>query len=438
MSARDAAMSFITQQVPRWPDLGLNQIGVAESAERDAPLARAIVSETHRRWLTLEGLLAARLSQPLSGIEPKLRAALLVGAAQIFFMESQPDHAVVSDAVAWASRRIRRGAGGMVNAVLRKMIGLRGQIVNRPAPDGRDALPLSDGRWIELTENALPDEPVERLAMQTSHPVELMRRWVARCGPAGAERLALHSLVVAPTIVTGLSAAAIGEHEHLAPHDEPGFALWNGSHGGLVDLLAAHPEARVQDPASHDIVRIIRESVDTPRLIVDACAGSGTKTAHLAEAFPEASIIAADVDSRRYALMRERFAASPRVQVVAHDRLIEWAGRADLLLLDVPCTNTGTLARRLEAKYRVDAAHLDSLLALQRQIVADHLALRAPDGLVAYSTCSLEPEENEQQARWICRWHDLRILREHSRSPSGLPGDGPGRYADGAYLALIR
>lgn len=438
LSARDAAMNFLAQQVQRWPDLDLHQTGVAEAAERDAPLARAIVAETHRRWLTLEALLSARLSRPLPDLEPRLRAALLVGAAQVFFMPAQPDHAVVSGAVDWASRRIRRGAGGMVNAVLRQMISLRGEMVDRPLPDGADALPLSDGRWLELTEAVLPRDAVERLAAQTSHPVELIRRWAGRCGLAGAERLALHSLVVAPTIVTGLPADAKAGCEDLMPHDEPGFAVWRGAHGGLVDLLAAHPEARVQDPASHDIVRIIRESADIRGVIVDGCAGSGTKTAHLVEAFPEARIIAADVDARRFALLRERFASSPRVQVVAHDRLIDWAGQAELLLLDVPCTNTGTLARRLEAKYRVDAAHFESLLALQRQVIADHLALRAPGGFVAYSTCSLEPEENEEQARWMCRWHSLRIVREHSRSPSGLPGDAPSRYADGAYLALIR
>ena len=435
--ARQLATRFIAEQVRRWPDLDLRPMLTTGLDDRDARLAQAICAETVRRWRTLECLLNARLRRPLIENEANLQAALLVGAAQIFLMGNQPDHAVVNEAVAWAKRRVRPKAGGLANAVLRRMIDLRGELVDADDHPGRDALPLSDGRWLRLTDRVLPEQPVERLAAQTSHPVALISRWSRQCDPLQLARLALHSLVLAPTLVMGLDAALVQSHADLLAHDEPGFAVWTGSHVGLVELLAAHPQARVQDPTSFDIVRRIGGSASVTGLIADVCAGSGTKTAQLADAFPEARIIATDVDRRRFGMLQQRFAGSSRVEVIEPRRLIDFARRVDLLLLDVPCSNTGTLARRIEAKYRVDAEHIESLVSLQRQIIADHLALRSDKGLVAYSTCSLEPEENQAQIAWMNRWHRTRVVTEFSQRPVGLPGDSPTRYRDGGYLALV-
>ncbi|MCL4196673.1 MAG: hypothetical protein KJZ69_04205 [Phycisphaerales bacterium] len=423
----------------RWPGLDLRPIAAGDLDARDRRLAQAIYGQVIRRWLTLEHLLNTRLERPLRELEAKMQAVLLAGAAQVFLFDQLPDHAIVNESVDWTKRRIRARAGGMVNAVLRRMIDLRGEVVPaRPEGGAAQALPLSDGRWRLLNEAVLPDEPVERLAVQTGHPADLLRRWGRRMAPAEVVRLAMHNLIQPPTLLAGLSADFISQHDALEPHEEPGFAAWRGEPDQLAGFLRSHPQARVQDPASFGVVRFVREHGEVKGLIVDACAGSGTKTAQLAEAFPRATIVASDRDARRSAMLRERFADCPQVRVAPHSNLLEWAGRAELILLDVPCTNTGTLARRVEAKYRVDEEHVRSLLSLQKQIVADHLALRAPDGLIAYSTCSLEPEENHEQAAWICQWHAMRIVAERSRRPSGQPGDPPGRYSDGGYVALIR
>ncbi len=438
-SPRDVVFRRLAEQALRWPDLDLRPLAVDELDARDRRLAQAIYSQVIRRWLTLEFLLNTRLARPLRELEAKMQAVLLAGAAQIFLFDQLPDHAVVNESVGWAKRRIRAKAGGLVNAVLRRMIDLRGAIVpSRPEGEVAEALPLSDGRWIRLNEAVLPDDPVERLAVQSSHPADLLRRWRRRMAPIEVERLALHDLIQAPTTLAGLSVQDVASHGELEAHAEADLAVWRGEPDRLAPFLKAHPHVRVQDAASCDAVRFIREQSEAAGLIVDACAGSGTKTAQLAEAFPGAIIVAGDADARRFAMLRRRFADSPRVRVTPRESLIEHAGKADLILFDVPCTNTGTLARRIEAKYRVDEEHVQSLLTLQKQIVADHLALLAPGGLIAYSTCSLEPEENEQQAQWICKWHNRRIVAQRSRRPAGLPGDDPGLYSDGGYVALIR
>jgi 16S rRNA (cytosine967-C5)-methyltransferase len=118
--------------------------------------------------------------------------------------------------------------------------------------------------------------------------------------------------------------------------------------------------------------------------------------------------------------------------------LCQFIGQADLLLLDVPCSNTGVLARRVEAKYRFSKANQQKLIDVQRQIIADAIALVSDRGVVVYSTCSIDPAENEQQARWVTKWHPFRIEQRQSRLPAGGPGDSPTRYADGGYFAILK
>src|SRR5690606_23354186 len=141
------------------------------------------------------------------------------------------------------------------------------------------------------------------------------------------------------------------------------------------------------------------------RLILDYCAGAGTKTAQLAAMHPEARIVATDRDPRRFDLLKERFRGHDRVEVRDIRDLLDYAQAVDLLVLDVPCSNTGVLPRRIEAKYRLDDQHLKKLTDVQKQIVADSLVYRRPGGWLLYSSCSIESEENERQVAWINKWH---------------------------------
>ena len=110
----------------------------------------------------------------------------------------------------------------------------------------------------------------------------------------------------------------------------------------------------------------------------------------------------------------------------------------DLILLDVPCSNTGVLARRVEAKYRFSARSLRSLVDLQRQIIADSLRLASSRGWLMYTTCSIEPLENQHQAAWLTQWHPYEAASQESRMPVGTPGEDPASYRDGGYWALFR
>jgi 16S rRNA (cytosine967-C5)-methyltransferase len=327
----------------------------------------------------------------------------------------------------------------MVNAVLRRIAELREELL--PADPARNAgemppnlLPLADGRAWLLREPVFDAEPLRRLAQQTSHPEPLIQQWAGRLGLAAARQLALHSIHHAPIIVTGLDASTAASLP-LSPHEQRGFFVFRGDHVALASMLDSVAPARVQDPGASDAVRATERLA--PGLIIDACAGMGTKTKQLAELHPNAHIIATDIDDARRAILRQVFEHAKGVKVVEPEELARFNNKAELILLDVPCSNTAVLARRVEAKYRVSPQTLASLVDVQRQIIADSIPLLADRAHLLYSTCSLEPMENQEQARWLMHWHRLRMEAESLRMPRGVPGDPDEVYCDGSYYALL-
>lgn len=446
-AARDSIFRRLARQAHRFPELDVRPFEPAGLPPRDAAFAHAVHDAVMRRWLTLSNLVQGNLRQPFDDLEPRLRAALLAGAAQLLFLDSVPPHAAINHAVEWAKQRIRPGAGAMVNAVLRKTDALlqrdgEGRLATRDVYTGRrDELPLAGGRALALAAPALPEDEVERLAAAASVPVILLRRWLERLPMREVRGLALHALAHPPIILnTAHAAADLRADPLLAPHDAPGHHVFTGTREQLIDLLQSRADTWVQDPASSLAVSSVFDL--RPSLVLDLCAGQGTKTRQLAAAFPEATIVATDVSDARLATLRAVFAGSEQVRVVSPKQAREGnLARADLILLDVPCSNTGVLARRPEARYRFGPETLASLIDTQRQIIADAIPLLAPGGSILYSTCSLEPEENQEQARWAAKWHAFAIRRENARPPhTVLSGGGEGAaaaYSDGSYAVLL-
>jgi 16S rRNA (cytosine967-C5)-methyltransferase len=436
MSARELVMDRLVNEVRRFPELDLTPLNTEELDDRDAALAIAIDQTVRRHWLTLVTVLQSQLSRPWAEVEAKIQAGLLAGAAQILYLDRLPDHAVINDTVEWTKQHIRAKAGGLVNAVLRKTAVLRGDMRNITAATdfSRSELPRGDGRVMTLTEPVFAEHSVTRLAQQTSHPETLIARWLQLFGEPATHVLAKHSLVQPPIIVSGANGAANSE---LVPHSQPGFHVFLGDHSALVRLLAENPSVIVRDPASAAPILAVRDLNIQPRTIIEACAGKGTKTRLLARLFPDARIIATDIDTTRMSALRRQFGAGDRVGVIDFDRLQDHRNQADLLVLDVSCSNTGVLARRIEAKYRYSLKTMEKIVALQRQILADTILLLTSKGRILYATCSVDASENEQQAQWLAQWHRMKVLRERTTIPAGLPGDSPANYQDGGYWALL-
>lgn len=446
-TARRRAVDAIERQARRFPDLLADEPAGEDLSAADRALAGAIYHTTIQRWLTLEHLLGQFVRGKWSKLEPRLRAILLTAGTQVLFMDGVPAYAAVDEAVSLARRDLREGAAKMANAVLRRLV----SAIDEPhaaEPWQPDAalIPLDAEHVIRLNAPLLPD-PADRLnhlAAALSHPTRLLATWLKQFDIRRTKRIALHGLQTPPWIVhvgDTLSEDA-GAEALFTPHeDDARFVVWRGTHEQLRTFLDASPPHRwVQDPAAALPVDQLRDTAggDPPETILDYCAGAGTKTRQLAAAFPESRIYATDPDDGRFALLHDVAAHHANVQPVpfaqVHDPTGPLPGPVDALLLDVPCSNTGVLARRGEARYRYSRKHLEQLVTLQQRILTEAAPLLREPGLLVYSTCSVDRAENQQQTRRAAE----RLNRHRIVETGDLPrGETDTTWHDGAYVAIL-
>ncbi len=434
--AREIACRRLARDAETFPELAIEPLDTSGLEARDAALASTIQRECARRWLTLECLIGHALDRPVATIEPGVRAALLAGAAQLVLLDRVPPHAAIDESVEWAKRNVRPKAGGLVNAVLRRVSRLVGERAEAWDASSRRQVPRSDGTAVVLDEDVLPGDELERIAAAASVPIKLVRKWRDAFGDEVARALAIHGLCDAPIVLNLAHAEAPVDAALVGPHGSEGSGVFLGTRAELGELLGARSDIWVQDAAACEAVRLAGDVA--PRVVVDSCAGLGTKTRQLSRVFPDAEIVASDVDGRRVSELRRVFAGGGNVRVVEYAALAdEVGGRAGLVLLDVPCSNTGVLPRRPEARYRVSRRQQDRLIKIQRQAARDGAALLGDGGRLLYSTCSIEREENEAQSEWAGRDLGLRVVRTARHMPGGAPSDPPSRYRDGAFACLL-
>ena len=444
-SARQAAQQAITEQVKRFPMMPPVTPNLSGLDGRDSRLALAIHQVTLQRYLTLRYLLDRFLKKPLNTNTAEMRGALLTGAAQLLFLDQLPAHAVVDETVELIKQLMPRGkAAGLVNAVLRKVAALRGEYQEDvPWTAGLDRLPHHRGT-LRLTEAVLPgwEDMNRHLSVALSHPAELIEMLAKRFGQSAGQSMMLHNLLGAPTVVRVGSDpdACIPAAENAVAHEHKGAYIWNGDRAGLIEYLESNLAAYVQDVASSEPIAATAQLKPEPRVILDLCAGRGTKTRQLAAVHPQAKITATDTDSGRFSDLKAAMASKQNVRVIEFERAAlpaqNEADRPDLIVCDVPCSNTGVLARRIEAKYRFRWKAIESLVETQRQILDRAFSLLHPDGRILYSTCSIDDRENSGIAAWAVERFGLRVLDEGMTSPSAH--DAPiTSYRDGSYYVLL-
>jgi 16S rRNA (cytosine967-C5)-methyltransferase len=451
-------MNALARQAAVYPDLSLDPLDARGLDERDAAFAHAIYDAVIRRWITLGFLIEQYTPRPFRENEPQTQAALLAGAAQVLLLDRVPAHAAINASVEWAKHAARASVGGFVNAVLRKVASLAAAPSTEPSSlperafrpewtNRADEIPLGDGRALVLRAAVLPADPITRLAIATSHPTSLVRHWCEMLGIERTERLALHDQAVPPTTLCTAYAANLPANlpaSSCEPHELKASSVFTGGRDELAALLASRPDVWVQDAASSlavEHLRVMRGGADWvgEGLIVDVCAGQGTKTRQLAAAFPKARIVAADpAPERAKALAEVAARIGDRVKVLPLPEVYRTCrGKAALVLLDVPCTNSGVLARRVEARYRFDREQTARLVETQREIMHSGVGLLSTEGVLCYSTCSIDDAENADQADWLASQGALTLVRSEQTLPAGLPGE-PGRlYHDGAFAAVF-
>jgi 16S rRNA (cytosine967-C5)-methyltransferase len=453
--ARDAVCRYVIHQVGKFPNLGLADLRLPSGLDsRDAALAHAIYDAVVARWLTLEHLLRAKSDKPWEQMDKLVRATLLVAAAQVLFLDRVPAYAVLDHIVQWTKINSTGGAGRFVNAVMRRIA----ELLPETGPEGarvelthaQDQIPLSDGSALHLAQPLLPEDSRERLRIATSHASELFFAWSHLSDEALRAR-ALHSLAMPPVVMNTRHASpqSLQRFDMIQPHSVAGHHVFVGPAAAIASMMAADKGLWVQDAASSHAVRLLDEHLKkqgiNPKdlgMVVDLCAGQGTKTRQLRATLPGVEIVATDTDERRLITLAETFAGDDRVKVMPIDKLKRYcAAKAGVVLLDVPCSNTGVLARRPEAKYRYSSRSMQELITLQRDIIDQGMALLrpTPGSVLLYSTCSLEAQENDDQVGWARAKWNLNLAFTQQTEPKGQPGQGPSLYHDGSFAAgLVR
>ena len=367
----------------------LHSASLAKLSSRDHGLATELVMGVLRWQSLLDQRLADASSQKVERLDGEVLAALRLGMYQLQFLSRVPARAAIFESVELVKMARKRSAASFVNAVLRKI-----------AKDGAQDIIAKIGKSpdsITLAENA-------------AHPPWLVARWTERYGLEAARQICAHDQTVPATAIyihgnrsnggrsrDGQSRDDQSEAELAAAgvHLAPGRLLSAARRiiAGDVTGTRAYREGRIsiQDEASQ-LVGLLASGGE---LILDCCAAPGSKTALLAGRNPRAKVIASELHPHRARLLQS-LNRSPNVRVIAADaRHLPFAHAFDRVLADVPCSGTGTLARNPEIKWRLKPEDLHDLQSRQVAILKSALAQLAIRGRLVYSTCSMEPEENE-------------------------------------------
>jgi len=414
---------------------------------RDRDLTTELVYGTLRRRGTLDQVVGQFVRRPLANVQPRVLEILRLGAYQLLFLDKVPASAAVNEAARIAGRVGSRGTVGFVNGCLRALS--RAIVAKGPTAgeDPRRALPRGDGEFCVLSRAVLPDPErslASYLAAAWSHPEWLVRRWLGRYGEATTRRLCeqgnAHPGVVLRvnhlrTTRDGLAAELRRTGRWPTPVGPDHLMLDRA--GDLGDLRAvADGLCTVQGVAAS--MAAVWLAPRPGERVLDVCAAPGSKACQLAElAGGQATVVALDVSQRRIRQVAEngrRLGARTLLPVVGDGCACErlFAEPFDAVLVDVPCSNTGVLARRVECRWRLSPERIAEVAALQRRLLAAAAPVVRPGGRLVYSTCSLEPDENEQAVESFCRDHpQFQVAQAENILP-------PDTGDDGGYLALMR
>lgn len=401
----------------------------AELDARDRRWTQELLWGMLRKRGWIDHLLAPRVRGGIARLDADLADLLRLGVYQLFHMGSVPAYAAIAQTVELAKQRHGMGASKLANAVLRRL------------DRERDALSAD-----------LPADPVEALAIEHSHPRWLVARWVARWG-ADETRALLEAnnreapLIVRPWGVVREQLEAMLEDSGVqvsdAPLVEDSLTLAPGT---VLTALGAFQQGRcfVQDPAATLVTRYA--AIPAGSQVADLCAAPGGKTVELAR--EAAHVTAADSNESRIGRVIDTInrLELEHVDAVVADARDGDLGQFDAVLVDAPCTGTGTFRRHPDARWRLRTSDLAVMGAAQRAVLRGAAKNVKPGGLLIYSTCSLEPEENDAQVEAFLADHPGWTLEP---PPAGTVPDTvldagrlrvlPQRHgADGSFAARLR
>ncbi|MCS6816461.1 MAG: 16S rRNA (cytosine(967)-C(5))-methyltransferase RsmB [Blastocatellia bacterium] len=424
----------VAAQGSRASDL-LASLQAEKLSERDRRLAYELVLGVLRWQRLLDHLIAHYSGRAPERLDEPIRIALRLGLYQLRFLERIPAYAAVSEAVALVKQYGPAWGAGLVNAVLRRAAS---------APDDRP--------WRKIA------DPIERASIEWSHPAWLVRKWVKDFGMEEALAL-LRANNQAPTITIRLNPLAAPDDEIMralahqeieiepSPYVPGAYRVRSGSLSPRVDAWQ-RGWIYVQEEASQLIAHIV--APEPGMRILEICAAPGSKTTHLAALMANRGMIVAG--DRHFGRLRQLQLLAERLHVrIAHPVVFEGKDplpllpteRFDRVLLDAPCSGTGTLRRHPEIKWRLTQEEVHRMAEQQKALLREAARWVAPGGWLIYSTCSLEQEENEEiVGAFLASQPEFRLVvpsvAEVFRTEGGYIRTFPHRHGmDGFFAAVL-
>ena len=377
-------------------DRKLNQ---SRLSAQDKGFATELIYGTVRRRRTLDALVSQFGDREADKQQSDLLQILRLGFYQLRYLDHVPDHAVVDTSVQLAKTQRLGKLSGVVNGMLRKYI--------RQSSAGNDPLNL-------------PAELPARLGVKHSYPDWIIQVWQSMLPASEVEQLCdwfnqspkldlrinlkKYSLQEASDI---FSAAGI-ETEQLAAVPS---ALRLKGHAGAVSALPGYAEGwwAVQDSSAQLVAYLLDPQPGD--VVIDACAAPGGKSLHIAELMADEGMVwSCDRTASRTKKIQQNIdrlgATIVRPLMCDSRNQPNFVGKADRVLLDVPCSGIGTLNRHADARWRQSPDAVEGLVTLQRELLAHASTWVKPGGAMVYATCTLHPAENEEQIRWFLREHE--------------------------------
>jgi len=395
----------------------------------DHALATELVMGVLRWRSRLDDEIAAAAAQPISRLDVEVLICLRLAVYQLRWLDRIPARAAIHESVELVKRSRKRSAAPFVNAVLRKLAA---------APQKPEAVP---------DENASP----EILAGFFAHPLWMVERWAREYGRSAARRICKHNQSIPVTAIRLRTATANAELNQEGITLAPGALLASARRVQSGDIAKTRcfraGQIVIQDEASQLVAALVGHKLRIGTKILDCCAAPGGKTLAMADYNPGAAILALELHPHRARLLRKLLRSSDtadQIHIVAADaRHLPTSQRFERVLVDVPCSGTGTLARNPEIKFRLKPGDLAELRQRQSAILRSVLAQVAPGGRLIYSTCSLEKEENEDVIEQALaendsfRLLDCRAELDRLKAAGELTWPDPLSLTRGPYLRTI-
>lgn len=380
-------------------------------------------------------------SVPVGKMKPLIRELMRMSCYQILFMDNIPDAAVCNEAVKLAKKRGFRPLQGYVNGVLRAVVREKDNIAYPDRQTSfREYLSVYYSMPLWLTEhfcNAYGEKQCEKILQ-----VFMNRGAVSIRLQETLDRQERDRLIAA----WRRAGVTVRENPYLP------YAVEVEKTEGVRSLEGYEEGAfAVQDVSS----MLAAEAADIRdgNTVIDVCAAPGGKALHAAAKLNgTGTVIACDVSRYKTDKIREnrdRLRAG-NVTVIERDARVcdpELVGRADVLFVDVPCSGLGVIGKKQDIKYRVTPEAMEQIVILQKEIAGNVIQYLKPDGIMIYSTCTMNPEENEKMTDWICREYDMQTVSMAQNVPDALKEEAekgwiqllPGIHGtDGFFLAKLR